>query len=101
MPKNHRLPSGICAAFIIVLCGCNSLDLINSSDRIAGMYLGIGYSGYTSDVFLTLGDRDSLQAQAFSGGWPRHTITTPRLNRLFSGTVQPIQQWQRLIPLAM
>jgi len=59
---------------VMVLCGCNWSGATDSGEHIAGIYLGIGYSGYTGDVFLTLGDRDSLQAQAFSGGWPSHTI---------------------------
>ncbi|HMG11915.1 MAG TPA: hypothetical protein VK571_01965 [Gemmatimonadaceae bacterium] len=41
---------------------------------MAGIFIGIGYSSYTSDEFLTLGEADSLQAQAFSSGWPSRTI---------------------------
>src|SRR5712671_3407466 len=74
MSVTRRLSCGSGAAFLIVLCGCNCSDLTDSRNDIAGIYLGVGYSGYTSDVFLTLGDPDSLQAQAFSGGWPSHTI---------------------------
>lgn len=74
MSATHRLSRGSCAALVIVLCSCNWPDLTSGNDHIAGIYLGIGYSGFTSDVFLTLGDRDSLQAQAFSGGWPHRTI---------------------------
>lgn len=74
MSATRRMSRGSCAALVMVLCGCNWSGATDSKEHIAGIYLGIGYSGYTSDVFLTLGDRDSLQAQAFSGGWPSHTI---------------------------
>jgi len=67
----------LCGSFALLLSAissCKPFDLTNSQATVAGIYIGIGYSGYTSDAFLTLGERDSLQAQAFSGGWPRHTI---------------------------
>jgi hypothetical protein len=65
---------GSFALLISALSSCNPYDLTNSQATVAGIYIGIGYSDYTSDAFLTLGARDSLQAQAFSGGWPRKTI---------------------------
>jgi hypothetical protein len=65
---------GSCALLIISLFSCNAYDLTNSQATVAGIFIGIGYSSYTSDEFLTLGEADSLQAQAFSGGWPRRTI---------------------------
>ena len=67
-------PRGSCALLIIALLSCNAYDLTNSQSTVAGIFIGIGYSSYTSDEFLTLGEADSLQAQAFSGGWPRRTI---------------------------
>jgi hypothetical protein len=68
------IPVGTFALLILSLLSCNAPDLTSSQAKVAGVFIGIGYSSYTSDEFLTLGERDSLQAQAFSGGWPRRTI---------------------------
>jgi hypothetical protein len=61
-----------CLAAVIALGACNLYDATEARARIAGVYIGIGYTGFVSDVFLTLGDRDSIQAQAFSGDWPNN-----------------------------
>ena len=62
------------ALLLIPLSSCNLDDLTNGRAKVAGVFIGIGYTSYTSDEFLTLGETDSLQAQAFSGGWPTRTI---------------------------
>ena len=74
MPIARLFHCGSCALLIISLFNCNASDLTNSQATVAGIFIGIGYSSYTSDEFLTLGEADSLQAQAFSGGWPSRTI---------------------------
>lgn len=63
---------GFVLTSLIALTSCKLYDATNAQPRIAGIYLGIGYTGYISDVFLTLGEPDSLQAQAFSGDWPNN-----------------------------
>jgi len=70
----HLFPCASRALLIISLVSCKAYDLTNSQATVAGIFIGIGYSSYTSDEFLTLGEVDSLQAQAFSGGWPSRTI---------------------------
>lgn len=68
---------GVCLVLtsFVALTSCNLDDATAARSRIAGVYLGIGYTGYIGDAFLTLGERDSLQAQAFSDGWlNRQTI---------------------------
>ncbi len=69
-------PITVCCVIASLLASnsCKLDEVTNAKSEIAGIYLGIGYSGYISDVFLTLGEPDSLQAQAFSGFWPTHTI---------------------------
>jgi hypothetical protein len=74
MPIARLFHCGSCALLIISLFNCNASDLTNSQATVAGIFIGIGYSSYTSDEFLTLGEADSLQAQAFFGGWPSRTI---------------------------
>jgi hypothetical protein len=74
MPIARLFHCGSCALLIISLFNCNASDLTNSQATVAGIFIGIGYSSYTSDEFLTIGEADSLQAQAFSGGWPSRTI---------------------------
>jgi hypothetical protein len=74
MQIGRLLPCSSSALLIVSLFSCDAYDLTNSQATVAGVFIGIGYTSYTSDEFLTLGERDSLQAQAFSGGWPRRTI---------------------------
>jgi len=76
MNSCRRLTSALLCTFSLALLSCQSeiFDLSEGQSRIAGVFIGIGYNSYSSDVFLTLGVPDSIQAQAFSGGWPRRTI---------------------------
>ena len=67
-------PRGSFTFLIISLFSCDAYDLTKAQSTVAGIFIGIGYTSYTSDEFLTLGEADSLQAQAFSGGWPSRTI---------------------------
>lgn len=74
MPITRHSSCRFCVAVLLALSSCKLSDLTDLKTTIAGVSIGIGYSGYTSDAFLTLGATDSLQAQAYSGGWPSHTI---------------------------
>jgi len=74
MPITRHSSCRLCVAFILALSGCKLSDQTDLRSAVAGVFIGIGYSSYTSHAFLTLGVRDSLQAQAYSGGWSSHTI---------------------------
>lgn len=76
MNSPRRFAALLFSTLTLAVLSCQSeiFDLSEGRSRIAGVFIGIGYNSFTSDVFLTLGVADSIQAQAFSGGWPRRTI---------------------------
>jgi hypothetical protein len=41
-------------------------------DAVAAVGLTLGFPGYVSDAFLTVGDRDTVRAQAYTRGWPSY-----------------------------
>jgi len=43
------------------------------SDSVAGVGITLSFAGYESDAFLTVGDKDTIRAQAYTGGWPSGT----------------------------
>lgn len=56
------MTSVMLCTFPLVLLSCQSelFDLSEGQSRIAGVFIGIGYNSFTSDVFLTLGVPDSI-----------------------------------------
>jgi hypothetical protein len=41
-------------------------------NAVAGVGITLGFPGSVSDAFLTRGDRDTVRALAFTGGWPSY-----------------------------
>ena len=73
------------AALILAFTACADTNLTDpgTSDRIASVGVAVDSHGYSSDVFLTLGDRDTVLAEATTGGWHTHTVYGPSEPRRF------------------
>jgi uncharacterized protein YjdB len=52
---------------------CQFRDLGGPADPVAGVGITLGFPGYVSDAFLTVGDQDTIRAQAYTGVWPSNT----------------------------
>ncbi len=63
----------LCAVLILALGACTKMDLPGPGDGVASVGITLGFPGHVSDAFLTVGDQDTVLAQAFTGGWPSHT----------------------------
>lgn len=73
MRKSLRVGTPILGAFcFLVACHLDRLDF-RPSDSVAGVGITLGFAGYASDAFLTVGDKDTIRAQAYTGGWPSGT----------------------------
>lgn len=60
---------------VCVLLACNSERIASGgpNDPVTGVGITLGFPGYVSDAFLTVGDKDTVRAQAYTGGWPSFT----------------------------
>jgi hypothetical protein len=64
-------------SYSLVLLGVQGCDLVRNipgpRETVEGVGITLGFPGYISDAFLTVGDQDTVRAQAYTAGWPSHT----------------------------
>ena len=52
---------------------CEGFVFGSPDDPVAAVGITLGFPGSTSDAFLTVGDNDTVRAQAYTGHWPSYT----------------------------
>ena len=52
---------------------CEGIVFGSPDDPVAGVGITLGFAGSTSDAFLSVGDKDTVRAQAYTGRWPSYT----------------------------
>lgn len=61
-------------ALLVPLQACDLIRVLgNPDDPVKGVGITLELPGSVSHAFLTVGDRDTIRAQAYTGGWPSHT----------------------------
>ena len=70
--------AAVAGLLLVAVASCRSADVGTAPDRpaadaVAGVGITLGFPGYVSDAFLTLGALDTVRAQAYTGGWPSYT----------------------------
>jgi len=74
MPIARLSFQALCGAVLLLSSACDPLlDFTGPGDEVATVGITLGFPGFTSGAFLTLGDRDTVRAQAYTDGWPSHT----------------------------
>jgi len=72
LPRCVRLLCPL-TCFAFPSCETNRIELPGPDGPVAAVGITLGFPGYVSDAFLTVGDQDTVRAQAYTGGWPSHT----------------------------
>ena len=54
-------------------CDSTLLSFGSPDDPVAAVGIALGFPGYLSNAVLTVGDQDTIRAQAYTGEWPSYT----------------------------
>jgi len=58
---------GVCVA---LACRSERIAFGGPNDPVASVGITLSFPGYISDAFLSVGEKDTVRAQAYTGGWP-------------------------------
>lgn len=72
-----RIPVLAWVLIVALLAPLQACDLFrefgNPDGPVRGVAITLELPGHVSHAFLTVGDRDTIRAQAYTGGWPSYT----------------------------